>query len=221
MADSLPTRGAPYRLRIERAGQEDWRPSASLAQAVAAMREELIQSLGTKRVHLFEPSNLPACSIIEHGTWVLGYRDTRYQAEHHQYGATWRVRREWLRLAIYGKGGHVVPVTAYWQLLQPTAPTWTQRGGYRNRVALGVRGKGPVFGIRKSRGGPIWFRRPHTAGELRQNAATYVEEGEPRVRLARNGNRLPTDRNDFWRQQQRSWKVQGKHARQWSRRRKL
>lgn len=218
MINSVPTRGEAFRLRIERAGQENWRPFASLEHAVGAMRDELILQLGEKRILLFAPQQLPMCSIMEHGTCVFGYRDTSYLAEHHKYGAIWRTRREWIRMAIYGRAGQVIPVRIYWEQLQTTVSPRSRLGGYRNRPALGMRGKGPVFGIRKSRGGPTWFRRPRTSGELRLNAVTRREEGEPGVRLARSVNRILTDRNDLWRQQQRSWKAQGKHARQWRRR---
>ena len=217
MARSSPTQRPAYRLCTVRVGAENWQSFASLAQAVLAMRQELMSQLGTNRVQLFEVQPLPAFSIVENGTWVLGYRDTRYQAEHNQYGALWRVRREWLRLAIYGKSGRALPVRTYFAQLQANVRLKWNAGGFRKRPELGVRGLGPVWGIRKSRGGPSWFRSPRTGATLRQDWLANLEEGGPLAGWRRRSVLPPTDRDDLIRTYQRSWKVQGKHGRQWRR----
>lgn len=85
-----------------------------------------------------------------------------------------------------------------------------------DRIVHSVRGKGPIRGVRKRRGGSGWFRNIQTRSEMKMNALVLLDEGEVPARLARASKNLPTAWDDVLRDPPRSWKKQTKARRQWA-----
>lgn len=76
---------------------------------------------------------------------------------------------------------------------------------------------GPVEGIRKSRGGYGFFRRPRTSAERRLNTLVLIEDGEVSCRARRKPNQLPNPWDDILRHKERCWKAQHKGRKAWDR----
>ncbi len=95
---------------------------------------------------------------------------------------------------------------------RPIAPYFLQAAaplrGYERR-------RGPVPGVHKLHS-YRFYRHPSTVAERRINQAP-VDAGEPAARTRRNGANLPSDRDDFHRCIERTWKAQHKGTKQWDR----
>lgn len=128
----------------------------------------------------------------------------------------------------------------YWHLAQfvegvdPAASAWSPNGRplemamLRERRARVFRARlrrawvpcdfrrGPVHGVRKTRGGPGYMRRPASIGEKRQ-AAALKEEGEIAPRAARSVRNLIDARDDHMRHVERCWKAQRRGCKAWDR----
>lgn len=116
---------------------------------------------------------------------------------------------------LYDECGLIIPVWKVQEILRQTRTqhkTWTERiHGRRNYVFR----RGPVPFIRKSRGGPGWYKNPGTYAEMRAaNALEHDEDAmEHNIRPRRSVPNIPSMWDD---------RIRGDHRnrRNWKRNRK-
>ena len=213
MSASKPIGDGKCRLVIASPKGEQTIAFCTEADAIRYLHRTLLEACGGGWLNGYVGLRVPRVEADHRAGSIVWVRETPYQKDHNQFGATWAVRREWATYTLVSPSGRTFNVSVVLQLLRMRA---TKMGMlFRTRVPHGVRGTGPVRGIHKRRGGFGLFREVRTFAERQQNALPL--EGEPQVRSARRPSNLPTNWSDEARQMQRSWKKQRKVARQWVR----
>lgn len=216
MSASTPTRARAFGLRIISSDGEQLLWFAGLM----ALARDLALRLHAATHRLGHNTNVghrvPFTMVDADGLSLSWLRETPYQAEHSHYGATWRIRTEWKTYEAFDCKGHPLKIQSVLKSFDLDGYLARRK---KRRPEHGDRGLGPVWNIRKSRGGSGWFRGIQTSQEIRLNELVLVSDGEIPVRAARSKRNLPTAWEDFLRSPQRSWKAQRKARKQWQRRR--
>ena len=214
MPSSKPTRARAFGLRIVSCSEERWEYFASqtdLANRLARLLKRFNRSL-MNAGHYNE--DVPHERIDDAGHCLRLQKETRYQASHSHYGATWKVRVDWKTFDVFGAQGNPLAIVKLLQLAHVKSSKFQGRGA---SIPHGVRGKGAVPFIHKLRGGTGCFRTIRSSGDIRLHGFIQSQEGEPKVRAARASNNLPTAWDDHIRNVQKSWKQQRKAPKQWDR----
>lgn len=149
---------------------------------------------------------------------VVGYAESRHVLRLStmiEADTVWRVDRRF-EVEAYGPRGRAMDMEVL--LSQGRALLEAERFArrYSRRHKQAYNGEGPVPGISNKRA-PRWCRRIHSRTELRLNALVLIEDGEVSARASRCGTNLPDTRDGYARDQQRSWKAQGKGRKAWDR----
>ena len=217
MSISKPTRSRGFGLRITSPKGEEWFYFDRLSSLIQHLGKSL--NCASRRL-AFRPfiGPLPDVEVSNCGTCLRWTRDTPYQAAHTKYGVILAVRREWKTYEIFSTSGKPVKVNCHLHAFYDLGNSSQRTFRVQRKVAHGVRGLGPVYGIHKSRGGSGYFRDVSTAAEMRLNSLVIFDDGELPVRAARHPKNLPNSWDDQFRQNQRNWKAQRKDRRQWERR---
>lgn len=152
------------------------------------------------------------------GTLAFIVSTTSRQVHHDRWGATIAVKREKVELEAFGKTGRALKIVPLLELARKVRDRRHQRALIRDTGSdAHYRGQGPVYGIRKSRGGGHYFRRMSTMSERRLNGMTLHEEGEVAPRPSRCGFNLPSNYDDYQVCRQDNWKSQHKGVKSWDR----
>lgn len=123
-------------------------------------------------------------------------------------------------VAFNAEAFHGMSVLDVGQLFRHGRNLWNHCLENWNRFAYKQRhwnGKGPVPGTGKVvRYSKSWLRYPRTQ-QARRDSCRPLEVDEPKVRAKRGYHSIPSAWDDYAREKQRSWKVQGKRRKAWDR----
>lgn len=190
-------------LRFSASGKE----SVVHFKSIAELTANLSRHMGSGEVE-----------ISDSGTLVRVVSSTPYQASHNHWGATLAIDTKVEVIEAFGASGSVLKIRSLVERALKINKNQQKRHEPSVRATGSdavYRGNGPIYGVRKSRGGPHYYRRMSTMGERRLNAMTLREEGEVAPRTARCSSNLPNNWDDYALDRQNGWKRQHKGIKSW------